>query len=59
MAIIPKEDFIKSGYKPDMKYKYLIVLLIFWLLIENQTQKSDDYYFWLLKMSKFTSLPTF
>jgi hypothetical protein len=29
MAIIPKEDFIKSGYKPDMKYKYLIVLLFF------------------------------
>jgi len=36
MAIIPKEDFIKSGYKTNMKYKYLIVLLFFWLLIENQ-----------------------
>jgi hypothetical protein len=32
----PEENLAKSGYKPDMKYKPLIILLYFWLHTENQ-----------------------
>ncbi len=28
-------DLAKSGYQPDIKHKYLITLLYFWLQIEN------------------------
>jgi hypothetical protein len=30
-----KEDLAKSGYKPDVKYKFLIIFLYFWLQNEN------------------------
>jgi hypothetical protein len=38
VAIIlpPKEDLAKSGYKPEIKHKSLIMLLYFWLDPENQ-----------------------
>jgi hypothetical protein len=32
----PWEDLAKSGYKPFMKYKTLIILLYFWLHSENR-----------------------
>jgi len=56
------EDLAKSGYKPDMKYKSLTILY-FWLLTENQIQKSGDFlffyffqsHFWQLKTSKINS----
>jgi hypothetical protein len=35
MAIIPKEDFGKFGYKPEMKYNSLINLLYLWLHTKN------------------------
>jgi hypothetical protein len=31
-----KEYLAKSGYKPEIKYKSLIILLFFWLNNENQ-----------------------
>jgi hypothetical protein len=34
-----KEDLAKSGYKPDMKYKFLIIFLYFWLQNENHIQE--------------------
>jgi hypothetical protein len=34
-----KEDLAKSGCKPNMKYKSLIILLYLWLHIENQNFK--------------------
>jgi hypothetical protein len=37
------EDLAKSGYKPDMKYKSLTIPY-FWLLTENQIQKSGDFF---------------
>lgn len=37
VMIIPKEDLTKSGYKPEMKYKLsLTILLCFWLHDENR-----------------------
>ncbi len=33
VAIIGMKILAKSGYKPDMKHKFLIILLNFWLLI--------------------------
>jgi hypothetical protein len=37
MAITPrKKDLVKSGYKPEVKYKSLIILLVyFWLYNEK------------------------
>jgi hypothetical protein len=32
----PKEDLAKSGYKSDVEYEYLIILLYSWLHIESQ-----------------------
>jgi hypothetical protein len=35
MAIIPrKEDLAKSGYKSQIYYKSLIILLYFWLFLQ-------------------------
>jgi hypothetical protein len=33
VTIIASKILAKSGYKPDMKHKFLIILLNFWLLI--------------------------
>ncbi len=32
----PLDDLARSGYKPYLKYRTLIILLCFWLNIENQ-----------------------
>jgi hypothetical protein len=34
--IIPRKTLAKYGYKSERKYKPLIILLYFWLHIENQ-----------------------
>jgi hypothetical protein len=41
------EDLAKSGYKPAIKYKSLIILLYVWLHNENQIYKSGDIYSFL------------
>jgi hypothetical protein len=41
------EDLAKSGYKPAIKYKSLIILLYVWLRNENQIYKSGDFYSFL------------
>jgi hypothetical protein len=33
----PEEDLAKSGYKPNMKHKILIILVYFWLLTEESS----------------------
>ncbi len=39
----PYAHLVKSGYKPEVKYKSSIILLYFCLHIENQTYESDDF----------------
>jgi hypothetical protein len=34
-----QEDLAKLGYKPNMKYKTLIIVLYFWLHTQNLIQK--------------------
>ncbi len=45
MARHPKEDLAKFGYKSEMKYKSLSILLYFCLHNENQIYESGDFYF--------------
>jgi hypothetical protein len=40
-----KEYLAKSGYKPEIKYKSLIILLFVWGHNESQIQESGDSYF--------------
>jgi hypothetical protein len=42
VVIIAQEDLAKSGYKPNIKDRSLIILLLFWLHTKNQVQKSGD-----------------
>jgi hypothetical protein len=55
----PQEDLAKSGYKPDIKYKPLIILLYVWLHNDNHIYESGDFTsffflapFWRQKTSK-------
>jgi hypothetical protein len=53
----PKEDLAKSGYKPDMKYKFLIILLYSWLQTETKYRNLVNFtgffpHFWQMKASK-------
>jgi hypothetical protein len=38
----PWDDLAKSGYKPEVKFKNLIILPYFWLHNENHIQESDN-----------------
>jgi len=59
------EDLAKSGYKQNMKYKILIILLNFWLLIgtEDKSLTICRIFFPLLAIEtsppKISSLPLF
>jgi hypothetical protein len=39
-----EEDLVNSGYKPEINYKYLIILLYVWLHNENHICESDNFY---------------
>jgi hypothetical protein len=60
--IIPRKTLAKSGYESEMKYKPLIILLYFWLHIENQIEMNRAIFiivfphFWQLKTSKIIVL---
>ncbi len=44
VMVLPQEDLAKSGYKPNVKYKSLIVLLYIWLhTLETKYKGSDDF----------------
>jgi len=47
----PYRYLAKCGYKKDIKRKYLITLLYFWLQIENKILKSDNFYFFVSPMA--------
>jgi hypothetical protein len=38
---------VKSGYKPEIKYKSLNILLYFWFHNENQVYESGNFYSFL------------
>jgi len=40
----PRKIFAKSGYKSNMRYKSLIILLYFWLQGENQLNKFANFF---------------
>ncbi len=42
-----EEDLAKSGYKPEIKYKSLIIFLCLWLLNQNQVYQSGDSDWWV------------
>ncbi len=42
-----EEDLAKSGYKPEIKYKSLIIFQCLWLLNQNQVYQSGDSDWWV------------
>jgi hypothetical protein len=44
VTIISMKILAKSGCKPNMKCKSSTILLCFWLYIENQIFKFDDFF---------------
>jgi hypothetical protein len=53
----PQEDLAKSGYKPEIKYKYVIILLFFDHKMKTKSISLAIFPFsFSLKTSKITSL---